>query len=221
MMLFVLGRMYDVMNQVFKLAEEKKTILYSDPDSIQKELDTFLNEHDFYQSLNNAMFRKCLHGHNELFDGLLKLYYKAKYENEKIALLEDLAAIGCNKDILVKLILEVFDSDNQNIYLWEYGDLLYCIKNFRFMDQYLKIISNKSLGSDRQMVILLVGKSKIPEAIPVLKELLSDETVYGHALDALSHYKGSDILEIMNLYKNCKVKWIRDIALKYIKKSKK
>ena len=202
------------MEPVFELAKEKRLELYSDPNSIQKELDSFLKEHNFYHSLNSAMFRKCLRGQYELFDGFLNLYHKAKYENEKLSLLEDLVAIGCNKDKLVELVLEVFNSDNP--YLWEYGDLLYHLNNFRYMHQYLSIISNKSFGSDRQMVILLVGKSKKPEAIPALKKLLSDESVYGHALDALSHYKGSDILEIMNLYKNCKVKWIRDIALKYI-----
>lgn len=209
------------MDPVFELAKEKALLLYSDPDSIVKELDGFLADQNFYRSWNDAAFIKCLKGHNELFDGILELYNKAKYENEKIALMHYLVAIGGNKDKLTELILSVFESNPRPENLWEYGDLLYSLKNYKYMDQYYKIVRNSVLGSDRQMVILLIGKSKEAEAIPILKELVSDKTVYGHALEALSNFSGDDILEIMLKYENNNVNWIRNIAGKYLKKHKK
>lgn len=88
------------------------------------------------------------------------------------------------------------------------------------MPQYITIIVDKSYGADRQMLVLLVGKSKNVEVIPVLKELLSDLTVYGHALEALSNFSTRDIETIMQGYINHNIAWVRRIAENYLLKNK-
>ena len=87
------------------------------------------------------------------------------------------------------------------------------------MSQYLSIIKDESYGEDRQMLILLVGKSKKAYVIPVLKELLSDSTVCGHALYALSNFSGDEIDCIMHKYIDNNITWIREIAEKYLSKN--
>jgi hypothetical protein len=67
-------------------------------------------------------------------------------------------------------------------------------------------------------VVLLVGKSKKSNVIPVLKDLLNDPDVYGHALDALTNFSGQDIEEIMKSFQTCKIAWIRNTATKYLRK---
>ena len=84
------------------------------------------------------------------------------------------------------------------------------------MSHYLTIIQNELLGDARQMLILLVGKSKETYVIPILTELLNDPTVYGHALDALSNFSGDNIDHIMRKYLNSNVAWIREIAENYL-----
>ena len=84
------------------------------------------------------------------------------------------------------------------------------------MSEYIDIINDESYGEARQMLILLLGKSKNKDIIPILIRLLDDSTVYGHALDALSNFEGEEIQQIMHKYIDCDVRWIRQIAERYV-----
>lgn len=206
---------------IYQLAEKQRLLAYKNPDSISKEYDAFLEKNNIYHSLNRKLFEKSLHGHIELCDGILDIYKKTSLENEKISLLEDLFVIGYDRNALVELILLVFKSQNRPSNLWEYGDLLYKIGNFNYLHDYLKLVKDKSLGSDRQMLLLLLGKSKNKTVIPVLIELLSDNSVCGHALDALSNFSGNEIEESMLKYSKSDITWVRNIAKRYLDKTKK
>lgn len=81
---------------------------YENPDSIMRKYDAFLEKNKIYHSLNKGLFDKSINGRVDLCDGMLKLYSKAKLENERIMLLNDLFVIDYNKDKLVELILEAF-----------------------------------------------------------------------------------------------------------------
>ena len=203
---------------IIKIIDKKIKEKYSNPDSILKRYDEFLAINDIYRVYNPMTFRKNLKGHFELCDGIIELYHQAKIRLEKESLLRDLLAIGYDKDELVKMILEVFNTQDNKEDMWEYGDILYCMKKYKYMPQYLEIIKNKEYGTSRQMVVLLVGKSKKPEVIPVLKELLEDADVYGHALEALTNFEGEDIKAIMQQYSTHKMTWVRNTAKKYLKK---
>lgn len=206
---------------IYQLAEKQRLLAYKNPDSISKEYDAFLEKNNIYHSLNRKLFEKSLHGHIELCDGILDIYKKTSLENEKISLLEDLFVIGYDRNALVELILFVFKSQNRPSNLWEYGDLLYKIGNFNYLHDYLELVKDKSLGSDRQMLLLLLGKSKNKTVIPVLIELLSDNSVCGHALDALSNFSGNEIEESMLKYSKSDITWVRNIAKRYLDKTKK
>lgn len=201
------------------ILKKNREMAHRNPKSILKEYDKYLEAHGIYHSLNTDIFAKSIKGHVELVDGILALYNIAKLENERILLLEDLLTIGYDKNKLVELILAVFNAEERPSNLWEYGDLLYSIKNFHYMSYYLDIIKNKMFGEARQMLILLVGKSKRRSVIPVLTELLDDPTVFGHALDALSNFSGVEINHIMHKYIDCNIAWIREIAEKYLSKN--
>lgn len=71
------------------------------------------------------------------------------------------------------------------------------------------------------MLLLLLGKSKNKTVIPVLIELLSDNSVCGHALDALSNFSGNEIEESMLKYSKSDITWVRNIAKRYLDKTKK
>lgn len=187
--------------ELLKFLNAKRKESHINPDSILKEYDAFWEMNGIYRSSDIVSFRKKIKGHTELCEDIIKLYNKSKLENERITLLEDLLAIGYDKDKLVELIL------------------IYSIKNFRYMSQYLTIIKDESYGEARQMLILLVGKSKKVYVVPILKELLSDLTVYGHALDALSNFSGDEINCIMHKYIDCNVAWIRKIAGRHLAKN--
>lgn len=183
-----------------------------------KEYDAFLEFNGIYNSHDVVSFRKKLKDRTDLCEKILYFYNTAKLENERLALLEDLSATGYDKNKIVEIILEAFFSDNPPTNLWHYGDLLYSLKRYKYLPEYLKIVSNSAYGSNRQMVVLLLGKSKKTEVIPVLLELTEDKTVYGHAIQALTNFEGEQIVDVMQKYKDCDVKWISKVAKKYLVK---
>lgn len=204
--------------EFIKFCEQRKKEIYANPDSILREYDDFMAMNGIFHGHDPMAFSARIKGKKELCEGILEFYKKAKLENEKFSCLQDLFDAGYDKNMMVELILEVFYSNKENLHLWNYGDLLYKIKNYQYLLQYIELIQDKSYGSDRQMIVLLVGKSKKEEVIPILKELLNDPDVYGHALEALTNFSGEDIETIMMQYTDYKVTWVRNTAKKYLKK---
>lgn len=118
---------------------------------------------------------------------VIKYYKMAKLKNEKQYLLGWFHHKGLEE--VVPMLLEDYYSNNSDIDKWAIGDRLYQIRSKKYIDDYLKIISDSSYGQDRQMIILLVGKLKAENAIPILIDLLEDEEVRLHAIDALGQFK--------------------------------
>lgn len=81
-----------------------------------------------------------------------------------------------------------------------------CIKFVRkkYIDDYLRIISNSLYGQDRQMIILLVGKLKVEAAIPILIDLLEDGGVRLQAIIALGNFKREDFRPHFERFQNSK-----------------
>lgn len=202
--------------QLLLLLRKKRQEAFSNPDSVLKEYYEYLEIQGVYPSLSSALLEKNLKGHYELCDKILELYKIAKLDNERFFLLENLWHIGYDKVELVKLILSVFFSENRPSNLWKYGDLLFLIKKQEFLSQYLTIIKDKTYGTARQMIVLLVGKSKNNDVIPTLISLLTDKEVYGHALSALSNFHNEEVRRYMLNYTDDKNKWIKEIAITYI-----
>lgn len=204
--------------EFIKFLDKRTKEIYANPDSILKRYDEFLALNDIYHSYDPMTFRRNLKGHLELCDGIIKFYEEAKLPNEKFSCLDDLYATGYDKNKIIEIIFDIFQTQKDFQYLWECGDLLYSMKKYKYLPQYLEIIKNKEYGRARQMVVLLVGKSKKVEVIPVLKDLLNDADVEGHALQALANFEGDDIVEIMQQYTKHKMAWIRNTAKRYLNK---
>lgn len=204
-----------VNNQLMDFLNNIKDEVYINTNSIMKEYDEFLEFNGIYHSNDIASFRKKLKGRLDLCEKMLYFYHSAKLDNERLSILEDLIATGYNKDQIVEIILEAFFLDTPPINLWHYGDMLYILKRYKYLPEYIKIVSDNRYGTNRQMVVLLLGKSKKPEVVPVLLELTCDKTVYGHAIEALTNFEGEQIVDVMQKYKDCDVKWISKVARKY------
>lgn len=208
-----------ISHELMNFLEKNRIEVYEKQGSIMQEFEEFLALKNIYLSYDSALFHETIKGRMDLCDDVLTFYKRAILPNEKISFLEDLLVIGYDKNKLVEMVVEVFTSGENPSNLWEYGDLLFSMKKYKYLSQYIEIIQNKSYGHARQMVVLLVGKSKKEEVIPILKDLLNDPDVYGHALDALTNFSGEDIETIMMQYVDYKVTWVRNTAKKYLKKN--
>ena len=68
------------------------------------------------------------------------------------------------------------------------------------------------------MIILLMGKLKLEKAIPILIELLEDETVRLHAICALGDFKKEEFRPYFERFSNDKHSGLRKYAKKALKK---
>lgn len=118
---------------------------------------------------------------------VIKYYKLAKLTNEKEYLLSWFHHKGFEE--VVPMLLEDYFSSASNIDRWAIGDRLYQIRSKKYINDYIKIISDASYGQDRQMIVLLLGKLKEESAIPILIDLLEDKDVCLHAIIALGQFK--------------------------------
>ena len=114
--------------------------------SILKEYDECLEFSGIYRSEDTESFRKKLKGRVELCEKILYFYNIAKLDNERLSLLEDLIATGYDKNKIVEIILSAFFSDTPPVDLWHYGDMLYRLKRYKYLPEYIKIASDNRNG---------------------------------------------------------------------------
>lgn len=172
------------MIEQYKTSEER---MKENPDSVLMDFKQELLNLGFqFQVLNQAEILMPKYK-DAILPIVIKYYKAAKLENEKRYLLGWFHHRGL--DEVVPMLLEDYYSDDPDIDKWEIGDRLYQIRSKKYIDDYLKIISNFSYGRDRQMVILLLGKLKEERAIPILIDLLEDEEVCLQAICALGDFK--------------------------------
>ena len=101
---------------------------------------------------------------------------------------------------------------------WFISDCLYQIRSKRFIKEYLEIISDSKYGTNRQMLILLIGEWKVEEAIPTLIQLLEEEDVRLHAISALGYYKREEFRPHFERFENDKHLGWRKYARAALKK---
>lgn len=82
----------------------------------------------------------------------------------------------------------------------------------------MKIVSNTNFGASRQMVVLLLGKIKAQDSIPVLLNLIDDPVITGHVINALGQFKREDFRPYFEKYLNHKNSFYRREARKAISK---
>ena len=197
----------------YKASEEQ---MKKNPDSILLDFKQELLNLGFnFQVLNQA--ESLLPKHKDMVLPIVIKYYKmAKLKNEKQYLMGWFHHRGLEE--VVPMLLEDYYSNNSNIDKWAIGDRLYTICSKKYIDDYLKIIANSSYGQDRQMIILLVGKLKVKEAIPILINLLEDEAVRLQAIVALGKFKQENLRPHFERFQNVKHPGWRTYAKAALKK---
>lgn len=108
-------------------------------------------------------------------------------------------------DEVVPMLLKDFYSDKTpELTRWTISDCIFMIKSKNYIGDYLNIISNPKFGENRQMIILLVGELKAEPAIPILIDLLEDESVRSYAIKALSDFKKEEFRPYFERFQNSK-----------------
>ena len=201
------------MLEQYKASEEQ---MEKNPDSVLPAFKHELLNLGFnFQVLNQA--ERLLPKHKDTVLPVVIKYYKmAKLKNEKQYLLGWFHHKGLEE--VVPMLLKDYYSNNSDIDKWAIGDRLYQIRSKKYIDDYLKIISDSSYGQDRQMIILLVGKLKAEAAIPILIDLLEDEGVRLQAIVALGDFKRKDFRPYFERFQNAKHPGWRKYAKAALKK---
>lgn len=197
----------------YKAGEES---MKRDPDSVLLAFKQELLDLGFrFEVLNQA--ESFMAKHTDIILPIVIKYYKmAKLKSEKQYLLTWFHHKGLEE--VVPMLLEEYYSDNPDVDRWAVGDRLYQIRAKKYIDDYLKIISDASYGRNRQMVILLLGKLKAERAIPVLIDLLEDEEVRLHAIAALGDFKREEFRPYFERFQNSKHPGWRKYAKAALKK---
>ena len=201
------------MLEQYKASEERTD---KNPDSILSAFKRELLNLGFdFQVLNQA--ESLLPKYKDTVLPVVIKYYKmAKLKNEKQYLLGWFHHKGLEE--VVPMLLKDYYSNNSDIDKWAIGDRLYQIRSKKYIDDYLKIISDSSYGQDRQMIILLVGKLKVEAAIPILIDLLEDEGVRLQAIVALGDFKREYLRPYFERFQNAKHPGWRKYAKAALKK---
>lgn len=131
----------------------------------------------------------------------VKYYQQAKYDNEKNFFIGFFHFKGFD-EVIPMLLNDFYAPVTSELTRWFIADCLYQIGSKKHIDDYLKIISNITFGKNRQMIILLVGKLKIEDAIPALIALLEDEEVRLQAIIALSDFKQEELRPYFKRFEN-------------------
>lgn len=146
----------------------------------------------------------------------IRYYQQVKHFNEKDYFMSFFHFKGFEE--VIPMLLVDFYSDIPQLTRNFIGDTLYQIRSKKYVGDYLKIIANSEYSHSRQMVVLLVGKLKVENAIPILIKLLDDEDVRGHAIAALGEYKKVELRKHFERFQDNKNSFIRREALKALKK---
>lgn len=92
-----------------------------------------------------------------------------------------------------KLLNEFFLSTNMT-YKWAIGNALYEIRDKRYIKDYINIVKDSSNGRARQMIVLLLGFIKSDEAKQCLIEILHEDHITSHVIDALGKYQDKSLI---------------------------
>lgn len=103
---------------------------------------------------------------------------------------------------------------------WAIGNAFSVIITERDVPQVLRIVRNREYGTSRQMFVVALGKIKSEEVENTIIELLDDDDVVLHAINALKKIKSVKARKkIENLVKNPRA-IVRRAAKEYLRKVK-
>lgn len=185
-----------------EIAEQEKQYLQSNPNSLIpafcQELRELGFEFDFYHQVKCFLpkYKK------RIFPIVLQYYDRvkaAKMENEQLFFMGFLRYKGMD-EVVPDLLAEYRSPQSSDTVKWVISDCLYAIRSPKYAKDYIDIINNPAYGINRQMIVLLVGKLHIENAIPDLIDLLEDDIVCLHAIIALGDFKREEFRPIFERF---------------------
>lgn len=118
---------------------------------------------------------------------------------------------------LFRGIDEITDPDGFGV-RWTVGNALEVVFDDSSFDELETIARDKSFQNARQMVVLGFGKSKRPEAVSVLLDLLDDPQIDGHAVKALGKLKAPEAKTALEGKVQDRRAWVRTAAKAALRK---
>jgi HEAT repeat protein len=81
--------------------------------------------------------------------------------------------------------------------LWAVGNALRVINDKSSYNVIIDLCKNKTLGISRQMMLVLLSRSKTEEAFQTLIECLKEPKLKGHAIEALGKFGDKRAIDII------------------------
>jgi HEAT repeat protein len=96
-----------------------------------------------------------------------------------------------------KVLIEEFHKvpDEKSLLRWTIGNTIATVISEDDVPEVLNIVKNKNNGMARQMFVIALGNFQSQQIEQTLIELLSDDEVVAHALDALGKMKSVNAIE--------------------------
>ena len=178
-------------NWVEKEKRAKEEYLQQNPQSLIPLFEEELRKRGFHFEITNQI-RNYMPKHKKAILPIAIEYYRKAKElglvNEQHHFMGYFQYKGFEE--LVPMLLEDFYSEaTSELTRWIISDCLYQICSKKYTEEYLDIISKPQYGRNRQMFILLIGRLKAEDAIPILINLLEDEEVRLQVIKALGEYR--------------------------------
>jgi hypothetical protein len=101
---------------------------------------------------------------------------------------------------------------------WVIGNALEVLFDDASFDELADLATDRRYGKARQMVVLGLGRSKRPEAVDVLLQLVDDPDVDGHAVKALGKLRAPAARTTFEQKLNDSRAWVRSEARKALTK---
>ena len=199
-----------------KQKEDEKKYLEKHPDSLKPHFEQEMRElgHEFEVP---SQLYQLMPKHKEAILPIVIRYYKAAKDNEKAYFTGFFFHKGLEE--VVPMLLEDFYLSNTTPLLRSrIADTLWKIRSKKYIDDYLRIISNPEYKSDWLFIALLVSELKVEKAIPIFINMLDDEKRGGLAIRALGNYKREEFRPYFERFENDKDRNLREFAGAALKK---
>jgi hypothetical protein len=146
----------------------------------------------------------------------LTKYYSEKSKEGIIRALAVKEAIGKASPVLLDEYNKI--PKENSLLRWAIGNTIYTTITDDDVESILSIVLDKTNGTSRQMFVAALGKVYSEKVEDVLINLLDDEEVTPHALEALGRMKSSKARDKITMLNNHPKALIRKEALKALKK---
>ena len=150
---------------------------------------------------------------------LLYLLGEVSHDRLKEGIIRALAVKEA-KGLAGKVLIDEYKKTPKNklLLLWAIGNTMEVVISDNDIDDVLEIVADKDNGMSRQMFVIALGKMKSARVEQALIDLLNDEEISPHVLDALGRQKSLKARAKINKLTNHSKPLIRKEAQKALKK---